>query len=265
MTIAIIGTGNMGGAIARGLIKSGAYRPEEIICTAKTDATLESIRTYNPALRTTKDNAKAVRESNIVILAVKPWLIKEVIDTILPAIDYKRQTIVSVAAGITLQELTSYLKTDTQEDRVLPIFRAVPNTAVETLYGVTFIAASGATSEQTDTIYSLFANLGYTLVVKEKQIQAGTSLASCGIAFAMRYIRAAMEGGIELGFRPKDAENIVAHTVMGAASLVLENEEHPEVAIDKVTTAGGITIKGLNAMEKYGFTTAVIEGLKASK
>ena len=81
----------------------------------------------------------------------------------------------------------------------------------------------------------------------------------------MRYIRAAMEGGVELGFRPEEAARIVEQTVKGAATLLLTQGTHPEAEIDKVTTAGGITIKGLNAMEREGFTNAVIEGLKASK
>ena len=145
------------------------------------------------------------------------------------------------------------------------LFRAMPNTAVAVRDGVTFICQQDATEEQTALINSLFAALGYTVVTDEQHLAAGTALASCGIAFAMRYIRAAMEGGVELGFRPEEAAHIVEHTVHGAASLLLQSGMHPEVAIDQVTTAGGITIKGLNAMERSGFTAAVIDALKASR
>ena len=256
MTIAIIGTGNMGGAIMRGLVKSGSCRPEQIICTAKTEATLNRIKEYDAHIRVSKDNATAVAEADIVVLAVKPWLVAEVMAEICPALD--KQVVVSVAAGVALKELAE------MAGKELPLFRAIPNTAVEALCGVTFIAQQGATTTQAEEIRQLFEALGYALVVEEKLIPAGTALASCGIAFAMRYIRAAMEGGVELGFRPEEAARIVEHTVKGAATMLLESGAHPEAEIDKVTTAGGITIKGLNAMEEAGFTAAVIEGLKAS-
>ncbi len=285
MKIAIIGTGNMGGAIAKGLIKSGTCSPEEITCTAKSENTLNKLRGYNPALHVTHDNKEAVREANVIILAVKPWFIGDVIEEIRPAIDLKHQLIVSVAAGISLRALTLLLVPDYEQyeteriiakaeerEPVFPdtfaeptLFRAVPNTAAEVLKSVTFIASRGATEEQTESIRQLFSSIGYTMIVEERLIPAGTALASCGIAFAMRYIRAAMEGGVELGFRPQEAARIVEHTVMGAAKLLIESGMHPEAEIDKVTTAGGITIKGLNAMEREGFTNAVIEGLKASR
>lgn len=285
MKIAIIGTGNMGGAIAKGLIKSGTCIPEEITCTAKSEKTLNKLRGYNPALHVTHDNKEAVQGADIVILSVKPWFIGDVIEEIRPVIDLKHQLIVSVAAGISLRDLTLLLIPDYEQyemeriiaraeerEPVFPdtfaepvLFRVVPNTAAEVLESVTFIASRGATEEQTESIRQLFSSIGYTMVVEEKLIPAGTSLASCGIAFAMRYIRAAMEGGVELGFRPQEAACIVEHTVMGAAKLLIESGMHPETEIDKVTTAGGITIKGLNAMEREGFTNAVIEGLKASR
>ena len=193
--------------------------------------------------------------------------------------------IVSVAAGTTLNDLVHLLAPDyniykteriiaMQEKRAPRIhdtfaepvlFRVVPNTAAEVLESVTFIASQGATEEQISIIYRLFSSIGYTMVISEKLIPAGTSLASCGIAFAMRYIRAAMEGGVELGFRPEEAARIVEHTVKGATTLLLQTGIHPEAAIDQVTTAGGITIKGLNAMERSKFAHSVIEGLKASK
>ena len=256
MTIAIIGTGNMGGAIMRGLIKSSTCRPEEIICTAKTQSTLDKVREYDAHIRVTQDNAEAVSQADIVMLAVKPWLIKQVMDEICS--NLTKQIVVSVAAGVTLKDLAEI------SGKSLPLLRVIPNTAVEALCGVTLIAHHGASQEQVGQIHHLFSALGYALIVDEKLIPAGTALASCGIAFAMRYIRAAMEGGVELGFRPEEAARIVEHTVKGAATLLLESGEHPEAAIDKVTTAGGITIKGLNAMESRGFTAAVIDGLKAS-
>lgn len=259
----------MGGAIMRGLIKAGTCRPEEFICTARTETTLDKIRGYAPGIRTTRDNASAVAEADVIILAVKPWLVEEVMEEIRPSIRKEKQMIVSVAAGVTLNQLAEMAVAPSPWERdgerpPFVIFRAIPNTAVEALCGVTVMAHQGASAEQVALVQGLFAALGYALVVEEKLIPAATSLASCGIAFAMRYIRAAMEGGVELGFRPDEAARLVEHTVKGAATLLLESGMHPEVAIDKVTTAGGITIKGLNAMERSGFTSAVIDGLKAS-
>lgn len=261
MKLAIIGTGNMGGAIARGLIASGSWQAADLICTAKTDSGIARILATLPGVQASRNNRLAARGADIVILAVKPWLIGEVIEEIRPVLDFNRQLIVSVATGISLQEMELLLAAPESP----ALFRAIPNTAVEVLDGVTFICRKNATDTQTTLIYNLFSALGYTMVTDEQHLAAGTALASCGIAFAMRYIRAAMEGGVELGFRPEEAARIVEHTVHGAASLLLQSGMHPEVAIDKVTTAGGITIKGLNAMERSGFTASVIDGLKASQ
>lgn len=250
----------MGGAIARGLIASGTWQAADLICTAKTDSGIARIQATLPGVLATRDNQLAAREADIILLAVKPWLIGEVIEEIRAVLNFNRQLIVSVAAGISLQEMELLLAAPEPP----ALFRAIPNTAVEVLDGVTFICRKNATDEQTTQVHDLFTALGYTMVTDEQHLAAGTALASCGIAFAMRYIRAAMEGGVELGFRPEEAARIVEHTVHGAASLLLQSGMHPEVAIDKVTTAGGITIKGLNAMERSGFTAAVIDGLKAS-
>lgn len=260
MKLAVIGTGNMGGAIARGLIASGSWQAGDLICTVKTDSGLARLQATLPGVQSTKDNRQAAAEADIILLAVKPWLMGEVIEEIRPVLDFKRQPIISVAAGISLREMEMLLASPVQH----ALFRAIPNTAVEVLDGVTFICRQNATDEQTALVHGLFAALGYTLVTDEQHLAAGTALASCGIAFAMRYIRAAMEGGVELGFRPEEAARIVEHTVHGAAGLLLQSGLHPEAAIDKVTTAGGITIRGLNAMERSGFTAAVIDGLKAS-
>lgn len=250
----------MGGAIARGLIASGTWQAADLICTAKSDSGIARIQATLPGVQATRDNRLAASEADIVILAVKPWFIGEVIAEIRPVLDFNRQLIVSVAAGVSLKEMELLLAAPEPP----ALFRAIPNTAVEVLDGVTFICRKNATDEQTTQVHDLFTALGYTMVTDEQHLAAGTALASCGIAFAMRYIRAAMEGGVELGFRPEEAARIVEHTVRGAASLLLQSSMHPEVAIDKVTTAGGITIKGLNAMERCGFTAAVIDGLKAS-
>ena len=261
MKIAIIGAGNMGGAIAAGLAKGELVQSKDIICTAKSQRTLDKIKAIDQEIAVTNDNSSAVEDADVIILAVKPWLMKEVIAEFRDEVDPLAQVFVSVAAGITLDELTSWI--NPSDPSVVSAFRAIPNTAATVLASMTFIASANASPDQIKIVCNIFDGMGFTMYVDEKLIPAGTALASCGIAFAMRYIRAASEGGVEIGFRPEEAQKIVEYTVKGAAELLLASGNHPEAEIDKVTTAGGITIKGLNEMEYEGFTRAVIKGLKA--
>ena len=261
MKIAIIGAGNMGGAVAAGLAKGNLVKSADIVCTARTQTTLDKIRAIDPEITVTTDNSAAAKEADIIILAVKPWLMEEVIADMRASFDPLNQIFVSVAAGVTLEELSSWICPSSTS--CVTVFRAIPNTAAAVLASMTFIASANADEEEIKQVCDIFDEMGTTMYVEERLIPAGTALASCGIAFAMRYIRAASEGGVELGFRPEEARKIVEHTVKGAAELLLASGNNPEVEIDKVTTAGGITIKGLNEMEHEGFTSAVIKGIKA--
>jgi len=267
MKIAIIGAGNIGGAIARGLSKGTIFKTSDIICTTQSPESLDKIRMINSEFILTHDNVEAARAADIIIIAVKPWRVESIIDEIKPALDFDRQIIISAAAGITFDLLNTYLTKGMEYDCMASptIFRVIPNTAIEVLNSMTFVSARNAMPEQTDLIIRIFNDLGNAMLVEERLMAAGTALASSGVAFALRYIRAAIEGGVELGFYPKQAQEIVVHTVKGAVELLLENKTNPETEIDKVTTPGGITIKGLNEMELSGFTSSVIRGLKASK
>lgn len=266
MRISIIGSGNIGGAIARGLAKGTMFKASDITCTAQSDETLEKMRKIDPDFILTHDNVEAARNADIIIIAVK-LACGMIIDEIKSVLDFERQMIVSVAAGVTFDLLNTYLTKNTDFDCLATptIFRIMPNTAIEVMSSMTFVSARNASKEQTDLIIRIFNELGNAMLVEERLMAAGTALASSGIAFALRYIRAAIEGGVELGFYPKQAQEIVAHTVKGAVDLLIENKSNPEMEIDKVTTPGGITIKGLNEMELSGFTSSVIRGLKASK
>ena len=259
MKLAVIGSGNMGGAIAKGLAKGNIFKASDITCTAQSDATLNKMLEADNNFVVTHNNAEAVKDADIVIIAVKPWKVETIIKKMLPAMHPEHQIIVSVAAEIDCKTLLDMVE---GTDKTA-IFRVIPNTAIEVGSSMTFVSSLNATQEQTDLIMRMFDELGKTMLVEEKQLEAGTALASCGIAFAFRYIRAAMEGGVELGIRANDARDIVAYTVKGAADLILAHQTHPESEIDKVTTPGGITIKGLNEMEHAGFTSSVIRGLKA--
>lgn len=262
MKVTIIGAGNMGGATAMGLVKSGAVKACDLTVTDKQQSTLD--RFSAAGINVTMDNKEAVKGSDVVMVVVKPWIVESVIEEIKAELDYSKQIFVLIAASIQPEQLTAWLGKDAAG--VAPqTMIVIPNTAIEILQSMSFIAPVSAGEEAVATVKALFDAVGSAMVVPFKLLGAGTALASCGIAYAMRYIHASAEGGVELGFYPADAVKIVCQTVKSAASLITEHGSHPEVEIDKVTTPGGITIKGLNAMEEAGFTNAVISGLKASK
>ena len=256
MKITIIGAGNMGGAIARALFISSYSKASDITCTARSQ---QSLSRFSQGFNLTTDNHAAVEGADLVIFAVKPWTMEEVVRDVAPYMDLERQIVASVAAGISLEQLSQWL------GGTPPVFQIIPNTAIEVGSGVTFIASSNASQQQIDLIVDMFSRMGYALYVEEEMMGAGTALASCGIAYAMKYIQASAQGGVEMGFTPEQACKIVEHTVKGAAELLLATGNPPQTEIDKVTTPGGITMKGLAAMEQSGFTSAVISGLASSK
>lgn len=250
----------MGGAIARGLIANNIVAAADVVCCDHNRDKLSRLKEFNGGITTTLSSREAAEGADIIILSVKPWCVESSLAEVRDLIDTAKQDLVSIAAGVSFDTLKGYL-----QDADATLFRVIPNTAIEVGSSMTFVSAYNSTDSRTDRIVKMFDALGSALLIPEEKMTAGTALASCGIAYAMRYIRAAMEGGIELGFKADDARDIVLNTVKGAAELLLASGEHPEDAIDKVTTPGGITIKGLNEMEKEGFSHAVIAGLKASK
>lgn len=259
MKIAIIGAGAMGGAMADGFIKSGAVKPADISVANPTAQKLEHFALQGASVTT--DNKTAADGADIIVIAVKPWLVEQVVNELKPVLNYTRQTVITVAAGISGSQFTAWLKKD---DTVPQTFIVIPNTAIAVLASMTFIVPMNATADTTATIKALFDSVGQAMVTDERHLGAGMTLASCGIAYAMRYVRAAAEGGVELGFKANMAKDIVLQTMKGAVELLQANGNHPEAEIDKVCTPGGLTIRGLNEMEHAGFTSAVIRGLKAA-
>lgn len=271
MKIAIIGAGNMGGAIARGWaqsllspsVTSSSVPSCELVVANPSRQKLEALQAEYPSVQITQSNVEAAHGADLVLLAVKPWKMEEVARELIPVLDYRKQMVASVAGGVGLADLASLYH---REDGALPpLFYVMPNTAVAVRQSMTFVATSGATEQQTAAVVDLFRLLGEALLVEERLMDGGMALASCGIAFAMRYIRAAMEGGVELGFYPAEAQQIVMQTLTGAVELLRSTGRHPEAEIDRVTTPGGITIRGLNEMEHAGFTDSVIRGLRAAR
>lgn len=246
----------MGGAIARGLCKGTVIACDDIVLSNRSVAKLDAIKAEHPAIAVTCNNREAARDAHMIILAVKPWLIKEVIDEIQPT---HEQVVVSVAAGIDFESLDAMLP-----QRGNTIFRLIPNTAISLLESLTLISSLNATAEQEQFMLDIFNEMGMAMLIPESQMSAATSMTSSGIAYALKYIQAAMQAGVELGIYPHDAMKMVAQSMKGAAELILQKDTHPSVEIDKVCTPRGYTIKGINTLESHGFTTAIIEAIKSS-
>lgn len=256
MKVAIIGAGNMGGAIARGLAQSRLIETANIVVSNPSNDKLLRLKVEHPELQTTTSNTEAATNANLIILAVKPWLVEEV----LHALKLKKgQLLISLAAGVSFERLAHIVSSETT------MFRVIPNTAISERASMTLVASRNASIEEEEGIVQLFNELGQTMLIPESQIEAATALSSCGIAFVLKYVQAAIQAGVEMGIRPKEAMTMVAQSLEGAAQLLLNNETHPSVEIDKVTTPGGITIKGLNQLEHDGFSSAVIKAMKASQ
>ncbi|MCQ2374765.1 MAG: pyrroline-5-carboxylate reductase [Salinivirgaceae bacterium] len=256
MKLTVIGAGNMGGALIHGWAKSG--KVDNITIADKNEQLLDSFKSKYPQITTTTNNIEAAQGADIIILVVKPWLMPIVIGEIKPILDLKKQIIVSDAANFTTDKLAEALESEGN------LFYVIPNIAAEFGASMSFIAkGKSATDEAQSQVKELYDIVGDTLVVAENLVGPGMMMASCGIAYVMRYIRAQMEGGCEMGFYPNQAKQIALQTMQGAVSLLKETGWHPEEAIDKVTTPGGVTIKGLNELDHAGFNSAVIRSLKA--
>ena len=253
--IAIIGVGNMGGAIALGLLKSGSVKASNISVSDRKEATLKKMSDLG--IDAFDNNIDAAKDADVIIVAVKPYHIEGVINTLKPILSPEK-IFISIVAGVGIDDLGEMAGND------IPIFRVMPNTAIALQESLTCISANGNTEPYREYVVELFDKLGKTIEIPEELMAAATVLSSCGIAYALRYIRAAMQGGIEIGFSAEMAQLITAQTVKGATELLLQSEHHPEREIDKVTTPMGVTITGLNEMEHKGFSSSLIQGVLAS-
>lgn len=253
--VAIIGGGNLGAAIAEGILKSNIIAAQNLFVTRRKIELLESLK--QKGVHTLQNNFEAVKNNRIVILAVKPFQIKEILSEIKPALS-EDKILISVVSGVSLQEIEEFFG-----ESNLEIYRAMPNTSIAIQESMTCISKTKE-AKSDDLVDAIFTSLGRTAWIDDSLMDAATVLGACGTAYAMRFIRANIQGGIEIGFDAKTAALIAAQTVKGAADLLLTNGSHPEEEIDKVTTPKGYTITGLNEMENRGFSAAVIGGILAS-
>ena len=256
MKISVIGAGAMGGATVEGLIKGEQFKNEDITVSDPSQVVVDKFAKLG--VNVTTNNQQAAQTADIVCVVVKPWLVERVLSGIKADLDPQKQILIVIAAGVPSASIKEWLGANCP-----PLFLVIPNIAIAQLASMTFIVPCDTTQQQTELVQGIFNDMGTSLLTDEQHLASGTTLASCGIAYAMRYIRAAAEGGVELGFKADDAKKIVMQTMKGAVELLEASGMHPEAAIDLVTTPGGLTIKGLNEMEHAGFTSAVIRGLKA--
>lgn len=254
MKIAIIGTGNLGSSIAKGLINNKSFT--SLYLSDKNTAAV-NVFIDEDYVTITSDNVLAVQESDILIFALQPRHINKVLESVSPNIT-NNHVVMSVAAGFEISKIESIIGSDKN------IIRVMPNTAISIGKSMTCLAANEKGQSKMGLAKKIFNQLGTTMVIPEEQIQAATVICASGIAFWMRLVRATTQGAIQLGFEADVAHELAVQTCFGSASLLIESGRHPEQEIDRVTTPSGCTIEGLNAMEHQGLSSALIQGIVAS-
>jgi pyrroline-5-carboxylate reductase len=256
MKATIIGGGNIGMALAEGLLQAAICDADDITITRRTAASLEKLK--EKGFNVNIDNAEAIKEADAIFICVLPQQLDEALLQLKPAINLEQHLVVSAVTGAHTQVFIDKLGTG------LRIIRAMPNTAMRVGQSMTCLSAINVNEADKGMVQNIFDTMGQCLWINEEMMSAATALCACGIAFFLRTIRAASQGGVEIGFHAHDALKIAAQTAFGAAKLLIANGTHPEEEIDKVTSPKGCTIAGLNEMEHQGLSSAFIKGIKLS-
>ena len=254
--VSIIGCGNIGLSLLQGLLKDKTIPANNITATRRNIQELAHLKEYG--VRLTTDNISAVEESDLILVAVKPYNIVNILEEIKDHLNPTRHILISVTAGVTFSQIQDVVRTS------VPIFRTMPNISASVGKSVSCICHNGANTKDIESVKYLFDIIGTTMTIDEELMESATILGACGIAYVLRFIRAMIQGGIQIGFDARTASAIVNQTVKGAAELLIERGKHPEFEIDKVTTPKGCTIVGLNEMEHNGFSSSLIRGIVAS-
>jgi len=251
--IAILGGGNIGLSIAKGFIKAKIFKAENIIVTRIPSQPLDDILALD--MNATHNNEEALSDADFVVFAVQPRQVNNLLKNIKSALNPDKHLIISVVSAMSVEDIEKII------GEGFRIVRIMPNTAIAICESMTCIAAKDITSDYILEIKEIFDKVGSSLIIEEKLMASATVLASCGTAFFLRFIRAASQGGIQVGFHAEEAQLIASQVAKGAAALLLVNGLHPEQEIDKVTTPMGLTIKGLNEMEHNGLSSSIIKGI----
>lgn len=248
----IIGGGNLGVAIAKGIAKFS--KNNQVTVTRRNTSGILYLEQLGIIVST--DNKHQIQEADVIILTIKPYQVSTVLAEILPVISNK--VIASAVSGLSIESLQNKIGNSNSAIRIMP------NIAAQFGASATCIAFNEKDKENAKNVISLFQELGTAPIIDEKLMDAATVLAASGTAFALRYIRASMQAGIEIGFDWQTALAISAQTVKGAAEMILAENTHPEQLIDRVTTPQGCTIAGLSEMETHGFSSSLVRGIKAA-
>jgi pyrroline-5-carboxylate reductase len=254
--IAILGAGNIGQALAEGWTSAGIRAPGQIVLTRRQPERLE--RYAERGFQVTADNRAAAEAARTLVMAVQPQQVAELLEEVGPALEPDRHLLVSVVSDVTIGDIQGHLGAPVR------VVRAMPNTAIAIGESMTCLSASDGAGQALEEARELFDAVGETMVIREDLMVSATALVACGVAFFLRAVRAASQGGIEIGFHPEEALRMAAQTARGAASLLARDETHPESEVDRVTTPRGCTIAGLNEMEHQGFSSALIKGITVS-
>lgn len=254
--ITIIGSGNIGRSLAKGLVNKSYCKPEQITLTRRNLKLMSD--EVAAGFNVSDNNIVAIYDADIVVLAVLPQQLKKVLEEIASSINAEKQLVISVVSGVTCADVRKEIGNNVQ------VIRAMPNTAIAIGQSMTCIASDNAVENNLKEVTKLFETVGAVVTINEDLMTSATALCACGIAFFLRSIRAASQGGVEIGFHAHDALKMAVQTAKGAADLLLMTESHPESEIDKVTSPKGCTIAGLNEMEHNGFSSAFIKGIKLS-
>lgn len=254
MKIAIIGAGNLGLSIAKGILHSNGATT--MYLTKRNTADIKDFEKYG-IVTVTSDNAEAVKQSDVLIFAVQPGHFDGILHDIKDLLTEKH-VIISTITGFSIARMESIVGNDKF------IIRSMPNTAISVGKSMTCLCSNELGKKRIDLAKAIFNRMGHSLEIPENQMQAATVICASGIAFWMRLIRATTQGAIQLGFDAKEAQELAMHTCNGAAGLLIESGSHPEAEIDRVTTPKGCTISGLNEMEHQGLSSSLIRGIVTS-
>jgi pyrroline-5-carboxylate reductase len=254
MKIAIIGAGNLGQSIAKGLITTNAITT--LYLTKRHLASISDFEGYKNVMLTT-DNAEAVKHSDIIIFAVQPSQFETILNEIKPLLT-ENHVLISTITGFGISRMEGIVGPDQF------VIRAMPNTAIAVGKSMTCLCSNAKGNGRIKIAEAIFNRLGTSISIPEEQMQAATVVCASGIAFWMRLIRATTQAAIQLGFEAKEAQELAMHTCEGAANLLITNGDHPEQEIDRVTTPKGCTIEGLNEMEHKGLSSSLIQGMVTS-
>lgn len=256
--IAIIGTGNMGEALISGLIVSGSSKPKRIICTDVRESKLEIIK-KKYGVRTATNNVQAVKASDIIIYAVKPQIIAAVLKETAKSLDMSK-LVISIAAGVPMAAIESCLNKD------LRLIRVMPNIAASVKEAASAIAAGEhATKEDIDLAMAIFNSIGKSIFLKENYLMdAITGLSGSGPAYIFLIVDALADAGVKMGLSREESLFLATQTVLGAAKMLMETQEHPGQLKDRVTSPGGTAIAGLATLEEGGLRTTLIHAVEAA-